>query len=428
VAAGSAARVWIHHRGRPFPKIHFNIKWSVVMAKKSRARAPARQPKCMSKQKRSIETVELEVEASDLSAKTLAKRGRPPISFPSELLEECRRRYEETTATIEAIGLSCGMSDFIINRLAGENNWTRFCPQPVKRGPAKLCFTPALLEECRRRYEETPQSAETIGLFCGVSARKIESLARENNWTRFRPEPLDVPSSERLRQRAMALAEAAERNVNSQSTTCSGGETNGSNSRPLSVILRWPRKARPSKDDGHGHRSRIYPRPAAMFAGASRQQPTCDGRSSFEARDLRSLAPQDDGRESSLVAADTNEPETPTDTIAAGIAQVLAGVQQELATVRAIRARMTDEPQTILDAQRVAQTYASLTATLRDLQRAQSGPQPLQHSGYYDDDMPADIDEFRNELARRIRVFVAGRRARSNAQGDAAPPVAETGA
>src|SRR4029077_17287564 len=40
-----------------------------------------------------------------------------------------------------------------------------------------------------------------------------------------------------------------------------------------------------------------------------------------------------------------------------------------------------------------------------------------------DDDMPADIDEFRNELARRINAFVDSRTGGADAVGAAAPPL-----
>jgi hypothetical protein len=183
----------------------------------------------------------------------------------------------------------------------------------AKRGPPKMQFTPELLEECRYRFERTPDSIESIGLFCGVSARKIDYLAQENKWTRFHPEPLDVPQEARLRQRAAVLAEQSRANALS------------------------------------------------------------------------------------------------ADDIAAGIADVLAGVRNVLANVRAMQMRTADE-QTPLDVQRLAQTYARLNGTLRDLQHAQQGPQSQHYAGQDYDDFPADIDAFRDALAQRIENFVASRR------------------
>jgi hypothetical protein len=94
--------------------------------------------------------------------------------------------------------------------------------------------------------------------------------------------------------------------------------------------------------------------------------------------------------------------------VAAAINDLLTGARQLLAEVVAMRARR-NEPRTPLDAQRLAQTYASLNATLKDLQRAQDDTRPEQCTGYFDDDMPADLDALRERLARRIAAFMESR-------------------
>jgi transposase-like protein len=83
-------------------------------------------------------------------------------------------------------------------------------------------------------------------------------------------------------------------------------------------------------------------------------------------------------------------------------------VEQELAAEEASRAELGLLPRGPGDAERCARTLAILTKTLQALARLRGGAiQPgLSHD---DDDMPADIDDFRNELARRIRVFVQSR-------------------
>jgi hypothetical protein len=53
-----------------------------------------------------------------------------------------------------------------------------------------------------------------------------------------------------------------------------------------------------------------------------------------------------------------------------------------------------------------ARALGSLTRTLRDLEEL-LGQHPMKVPD--DDPPPEDIDEFRNELARRIRAFVASR-------------------
>jgi hypothetical protein len=57
---------------------------------------------------------------------------------------------------------------------------------------------------------------------------------------------------------------------------------------------------------------------------------------------------------------------------------------------------------------------------LQKLQRMQPTPAS---AGPDDADMPADIDEFRNELARRIEMFVIERTDAVDGGGAVAPPV-----
>ncbi|MGB7258687.1 MAG: hypothetical protein WBD48_11475, partial [Pseudolabrys sp.] len=89
------------------------------------------------------------------------------------------------------------------------------------------------------------------------------------------------------------------------------------------------------------------------------------------------------------------------------LARLHAAVLEELSAVEAMRARMKSLPQRPPDAALTARTLASLTDTLHKLQRLQCAASPTD-TAY--DDMPADIDEFRERLARRIRAFVASRR------------------
>jgi hypothetical protein len=82
-------------------------------------------------------------------------------------------------------------------------------------------------------------------------------------------------------------------------------------------------------------------------------------------------------------------------------------VQRELEAEETVRARLGPLPRPAPDAERCARTLATLTQTLHALARLRSGLLP--EAGLSDDDMPRDIDEFRRELARRIRVFVESR-------------------
>jgi hypothetical protein len=83
-------------------------------------------------------------------------------------------------------------------------------------------------------------------------------------------------------------------------------------------------------------------------------------------------------------------------------------VLKELTIVETMRASLGAEPLRPMDAERTARTLSSLTETFAKLRRLRLALQPP--SGLHDDDdMPADIDAFRLDLARRIDAFVASR-------------------
>jgi hypothetical protein len=105
-----------------------------------------------------------------------------------------------------------------------------------------------------------------------------------------------------------------------------------------------------------------------------------------------------------------NEPESEL------VARLRRAVRAELTVIESLRNRLKNEPQSRVAAQRTARTLSTLTDTLQKLQRLQcaipaNGP---------DHDMPADIDAFRDELARQIEEFVASRP--DTADGERATP------
>ena len=88
------------------------------------------------------------------------------------------------------------------------------------------------------------------------------------------------------------------------------------------------------------------------------------------------------------------------------VARLHRAILDELAAVETLHMNLKGRPQDAAGAARTARTLSSLTATLHKLQSLQCTPA---NSGSDHDDIPADIDEFRNELARRIDTFVASR-------------------
>jgi hypothetical protein len=106
--------------------------------------------------------------------------------------------------------------------------------------------------------------------------------------------------------------------------------------------------------------------------------------------------------------------------LAATIAQAIAETQAHLGGVAAARATA----KTTTDRQRIAHTLASITTTLRGLQAMHAETQPPQSGSANDDkhddtydDLPADLDDFRRDLARRIDAFVASRTEPRDADG-----------
>jgi hypothetical protein len=100
-----------------------------------------------------------------------------------------------------------------------------------------------------------------------------------------------------------------------------------------------------------------------------------------------------------------------------------AAVLKELTTVETMRASLGAEPLRPMDAERTARTLSTLTETLAKLRRLRLGARPQSD---LTDDIP-DIDAFRLDLARRIRLFVASRTGGGSADGDRVEPLGEAG-
>lgn len=103
---------------------------------------------------------------------------------------------------------------------------------------------------------------------------------------------------------------------------------------------------------------------------------------------------------------ESSESNDVTPPLADTVARLHRAILDELAAVETLHANLRGRPQDAAGAARTARTLSSLTATLQKLQSLQRTPA---NTGSDHDDMPADIDEFRNELARRIDTFVASR-------------------
>jgi hypothetical protein len=114
---------------------------------------------------------------------------------------------------------------------------------------------------------------------------------------------------------------------------------------------------------------------------------------------------------------ETLPPVTPDERVAA-IDRLHREAMSQLAEVEALRARTTPAAK---DAERNAHTLSSLTETVRKLQGMRCALHVPGSTHDDDYDLPADPDEFRDELARRIRAFVASRTGPGDADGNSAP-------
>ena len=75
------------------------------------------------------------------------------------------------------------------------------------RVPAHLGFTPELIENARRRYEETSEPTVTIAADLGIHRHSLRRLARNHNWIRRNtPSPRDLSPALRLLEQARAVA------------------------------------------------------------------------------------------------------------------------------------------------------------------------------------------------------------------------------
>jgi len=227
-------------------------------------------------------------------------------------------------------------------------------------------YTPELVAYVRDRYENSNDTLAKIAADSGVSERGINRMREREGWRKRTDQRLrDLPQAARLLSEATALL--TER-----------GETGAAHA--------------PAPGTNVGTEEPPTPNPSPPFARCH------------------------DAGCVNLPAMRTGEVES------TAIHRLERLVEKELDAEEAVRAQLGPLPRNPADAERAARTLSTLTQTLHALQRLRSGLSPDIDD---DDDGPRDIDEFRCDLARRIRAFVASRTARRDAGGDPAPAAPE---
>ncbi|HEX5509804.1 MAG TPA: hypothetical protein VFX37_14990, partial [Pseudolabrys sp.] len=238
----------------------------------------------------------------------------------------------------------------------------------------RYIYTPELLAEGRRRYEQTEDRVVDIAADFRCHGTTFQRLANRLGWVRHKAPPRDLPPAAKLEAEAEALAAryAAASSPPSEGAR-SPAETGGGQSNPSAGAQEPPSLTLPFAERG----------------GQWATQPA------------------------------TNLPP-----IQETVARLHADILNELASVEAMRKRLDTMPQSPIDAERTARTLANLMATLRQI--APLSPAPAQDKDHDEnDDFPTDIDELRNELARRINAFVASRTGEGNAGGSSGESAAE---
>jgi hypothetical protein len=213
----------------------------------------------------------------------------------------------------------------------------------------RLKFTPELLANVRRRFEGSDEPLSTMAADLGCCITTLRGIAKREGWVRYVAPPRGLSNAARLLERAEALA---------------------------------------------GQQTPFVP------AQAGTQEP--GGKA----------VPCGPGSPLSRERTENDEPAVPTpEQVRAAIAELHAGATKELADFKAFRAALKGKPLGLLERERVARTYSNLSATLRQLQVMLSAAPAaaIDNNETAYDDMPADIDAFRDALARRIETFLASR-------------------
>ena len=233
-------------------------------------------------------------------------------------------------------------------------------PKSVAKVPVCRTYTPELLANGRQRYERTDEQIAAIAADFQIHPGSLRRLARRLGWVRYNMTPRDLPAAARL------LAQAQE----------------------LEALPMPPRGGIADPYKPHAPVP-LIPDPDASppLAGGGKRRPATDEEAhGFDVTVIARLERQ---------------------------------VMEELATVEAMRAQLKGLPRRPRAAETTARTLTILTDTLQRLQRLRC---VVPQTGQTDDDFPTDLDEFRDELARRIDAFVASRTDPRDAERDATAP------
>lgn len=229
-------------------------------------------------------------------------------------------------------------------------------------------YTPEFLAAARHGYENTDQPMTALAAGLGIGITTLQSLVRKHGWTQRSKRMRDSPPALQLLEQARELA-AQEPPTPDPPSLRFGGRV--SESAIASATAGDPSPPLPPGSS------------PGVVEGGEQTLPLSGGGSA--------LAP------------------APTEPRLTPVERLEALVVKELEAEEAMRAELALRPRSRHDAERCARTLSVLTQTLQTLQRMRADGGAARNSDDYDD-IPEDMDAFRNDLARRIDLFVESRR------------------
>ncbi|MBI2713498.1 MAG: hypothetical protein HYX37_03460 [Rhizobiales bacterium] len=250
-------------------------------------------------------------------------------------------------------------------------------------------YTPEFLAAARHGYENTDQPMTALAADLGIGITTLQSLVRKHGWTQRSQRMRDSPPAIRLLEQARELAAQEPPSPDPPSLR---GVYHRAGLRPDPLGGRVSESAIASATAGDPSP------PLATLVEGGEQTPT----------PTLPLA----GGGSALAPAPTEPSLTPVE-------RLEALVVKELEAEEAMRAELALRPRTRHDAERCARTLSVLTQTLQTLQRMRAGGGESNSVPY--DDMPEDMDAFREALAQRIDTFVESRMGKEWMDAEASP-------
>ena len=226
--------------------------------------------------------------------------------------------------------------------------------------------------QIRHDYEHTDRPVEDICAEHGISSGTLRDRMRRWGWTRRRP---PIPPEGPLRAPALQIEPAAQPLPIMRACD------------PAAPSLAAPNLAAPSLAAAPQIETAAACRPEAPQVAAGEDAPACG-----------------EGRDTAIVPRLQN-----------AVARVVLAIET-------VAAKLTAEATHPRELERAARALAALTRTLRELNGLLSQRQAAAADAHDDDDMPADIDAFRLDLARRIDAFVAARTGKPDRDGGPPAP------